>query len=186
MVRQDPIGRLIRDLLTAAHAATPVEIEQIVNHVAVAPFDHRILSAPVDLRGVAYLGRTLVPRDNALFIHLVTRVFKDEQWVRGTTADEYQEDLSRAVRSPSARLALYTRRGGHLAATISQVHEAVPVVRRGPKSLPFVLVVYSLERGAIITGYQCSGLYRSASRRRPYGSSSARREDRSQLAARLP
>jgi hypothetical protein len=158
MVNQDPIGRLIRDLLDTARAATPVEVRRIVDHVATAPFDQRVLSAPAELRGVTYLGRTLAPRDDALVIHLVTRVFKDEQWVPGTTADEYQEDLRRAVRSPSARLGLYARRGGHLAATVSQLHEAVPMQRRGPKSLPIVLVVYSLERGAIITGYQCSRL----------------------------
>jgi hypothetical protein len=86
----------------------------------------------------------------------VKRVLVEEQWIEGTTAAKYLADLREAVRSPDARLVVYRRRGGPLAAVLAP--NTVPVLRRGPKPQPFLYVVYSADRGIIVSGYQASGL----------------------------
>jgi hypothetical protein len=47
--------------------------------------------------------------------HLAKRVVLDHQWAFGTTAAQYLADLTAAVRDPRAQLAVYQRRGGHIA-----------------------------------------------------------------------
>jgi hypothetical protein len=81
-------------------------------------------------------------------------VVDDDQWAFGTTAAEYLADLWQAARSPDARIVLYQRRGGCLAAIIAQ--NRIPAERRGADALPWLLVVFSADRGTIITGYQTS------------------------------
>src|SRR5262249_7886528 len=86
------------------------------------------------------------------------RVLVDRQWAVGTTAAEYLADLRSALRHPGAQLVIYDRRGGPIAATVTPVDAGLPPARRGHRWLPFLLVVYSAERGIMVTGYQISGL----------------------------
>ncbi len=126
--------------------------------MAAAPFDLRVMTVRPGLRGVAYLGRILQPRDDAVVVHLVTRVVKERQWVEGTTAAQYVADLRRAVQQPDSRVLEYPRRGGPIAATISRTDRVLPVERQGVKPEQFLAVIYSVDRGVIITGYQFSSL----------------------------
>ncbi len=151
-----PADRLIRELIGTRREATNHEIAQIVERMAAAPFHPAVLPVPIHLRGLAFQGRTIGEREDALTCHLIKRVVADRQWTEDTSAADYLADLRRAVRAPAAWLALYTRRGGHMAVTLTPTADAVPSARRAASSLPEILVVYSADRGMIITGYQVS------------------------------
>ena len=153
-----PADVLIRELVRTGRAAMPEEIARIIERMATAPFDQRVLSVPEKLRGVSSQGRRLGDRETALVIHLAQRIVGDLQWVAGTTAPEYVADLRSAVRDPSARLVVYRRRGGDVAATLTPTNRIVPASRRGLKALPWLFVVHSADRGIIVSGYQASGL----------------------------
>jgi hypothetical protein len=156
IVSHHPTDRLIRESIRTRRSTTDDEITQIVERMATAPFDARILPVPTGLRGMAYLGRALGARDTALFIHLVQRVVADEQWSGGTVESGYLADLSRAVRHRSARLLVYHRRGGPVAATLTPTDQVLMARRRGPEALPLLYVVYAADRGMLTSGYQAS------------------------------
>lgn len=153
-----PTDRLIRALIQTGRRATLDEVEQIVERMATAPFEPRQRRVPVVERGLSYQGRTLRAREESLFYHLVKRVLVNEQWADGTTADEYLTDLRQAVRSSDAHLLLYRARGGHMAVLIAPTAAILPVMRQGARMLPNLLVVYSADRGIIVSGYQFSAL----------------------------
>jgi hypothetical protein len=153
-----PVDRLIRDLVETGRPARPEERERITERIATAPFEPRNVRVPPRERDLVFLGRTLDASTDSLFLHLVRRVVIDGQWAAGTTTDEYLADLRSAVRAPRTRLALYRRRGGYLAAALTPSEAAVAPARRGPRFLPWLLVVYSADHGIIVTGYQASDL----------------------------
>lgn len=153
---QDPVDRLIRALIRTGRDATLEEVDRIVHRMATAPPDRRALPVPRRLRGSNYLGRTLGARAEAFFRHLVERVVDEQQWSWGTTEDRYLGDLASAVLDPSARLMVYNRRGENIAAVFAE--NVVSEERKGQEALPYIFVVYSADRGKIITGYQISGL----------------------------
>jgi hypothetical protein len=109
---------------------------------------------PVDERGLMYGSRRLLPWDDSLFVHLVRRVVLDQAWTMGTTAEEYLQDLHRAARVGGVRLAVYTRRGGAIVGILASTTSAVPAVRLGSGASQLLFVVYSADRGFIISGYQ--------------------------------
>jgi hypothetical protein len=80
----------------------------------------------------------------------------EAQWSEGTTAAEYLSDLRAAARRPDAALAVYSRRGGNLASTIARTADVLKPDRLGPSSLPWLIVVYSADWGALVSGYQFS------------------------------
>ena len=105
-----------------------------------------------------YQGRVLGAREDSLFYHLVKRVLLDEQWAEGTTVDRFLADLRAAVRSTEARLVIYADWGGPVAATITPTSVIVPATRRSRQSQPNLLVIYSADRGMLVSGYQSSTL----------------------------
>lgn len=157
-VSPHPADRLIRALIRTGRTVIPDEIARIVDRLATAPFDRRLVRVRPDERGATYQGQTLGVRADSLAYHLTKRVAIERQWAVGTTAEQYTDDLRRAIRAPSARLVVYERQGGHLAATITPTSASVPAARRGPRALPWLLVIYSADRGIIVTGYQVSAL----------------------------
>lgn len=114
MLSEHPADRLIRELIATRRRATPGEVGAIIARMAEVPFDGRIVRVPPALREV--LSGTTA---DTLTIHLAKRTFDEQQWVDGTTADGYVADLRRAVVAPTAKLLVYDRRGGSLAATIT-------------------------------------------------------------------
>lgn len=154
MYGQHPIDRLIQELIVTGREATEREIERIVERMATASFEATERSVPVDDRGARYQGRTLGARSDPLTYHLIKRVAIDKQWADGTTAEQYVADLRRAVRDPAARLAVYQRRGGLIAASVTPAARVLPPERQGTRPQPELLVIYSAERGIIISGYQ--------------------------------
>ena len=49
-------------------------------------------------------------------------------------------------------------RGGPIATTMTPTTQVIPTRRRGARSLPILLVIYSADRGMIISGYQVSAV----------------------------
>lgn len=143
-------------MIATSKEVTDEEIVQIIGRMAGASFDQGKRRVPTRYRGTRYRGRTLGSSAPSLTYHLTKRVVIEEQWAAGTTADQYVADLRQAVRSPSARLALYMRRSGAIAATVTPTDVVVPPERRGSQPQPQLLVLYSADRGIIISGYQFS------------------------------
>lgn len=149
-----PTDQLIRDLILTRRDALADEIERILDRIATAEFDSRIVRVPVAERGVRYKSRQLLARDDSLFVHLVRRVVRNQGWAEGTTAEQYVQDLHRAARSSRARIVVYARRGGSIAGILAPTSLAVPTVRLGSESLPLLFVVFSADRGTLVSGYQ--------------------------------
>lgn len=87
LVSQHPTDRLIRELIHAGRPATAGETEQIIERMATAPFDQRVVPVGIRQRGLTYQGITLANRADSLMYHLAQRVLQDKQWADGTTAD---------------------------------------------------------------------------------------------------
>lgn len=131
----NPIDTSVREAFRTGRAITEDEVGQLIERMATVPFP------------------TARP-------HLEVHAVNDEQWTEGTTVDQYVDDLRRAIRDPAARLALYIRRGGHLAGVLAETARIIPTERLGAQALPLLFVVYSADRGIIVTGYQVSSLER--------------------------
>ena len=155
-----PVDRLIRELIRTGRAATEDEVAQIVDRIATAPFNpHQATVDEID-RGRPFLGRTLRAVEESLFYHLYKRVVVQQQWSPSTTAEEYVADLRQAIRQPVSRLVIYARdQDGwreHIAGVMAE--NPVPMRRRGARALPWIYVVYSADRGIILSGYQVRSL----------------------------
>ena len=94
--------------------------------------------------------------ETSLLIHSERRI-ADQQWRRGITADQYLGNLRSAV-EVADHLLLYERHGGAMAAAVARTEAVVEESNRGSRTLPWLIVVYSVDRDRIITGYQFSGL----------------------------
>lgn len=152
--REDATDRLIREILRTRRSATEGEAERILKRIAGAPFMGEV-RVPPRHRGLRYGGREVRAKENSLFYHLAKRV-DEGQWAERTIEGGYLEDLRSVATDPSARLVLYTLRGGNVAAVISE--NPAPEERRGPDALEYLFVAYSADRATIITGYQVSGI----------------------------
>ena len=154
---QHPVDALIRDVIGGMRTPVPNDGPTILAHIATAPFDPRPdVIVPTKDRGLVYEGRVIGARASALTLHLAKRIVGDAEWSVTTSPDEYVADLKAAVRRPDVRLGLYKRRGGYIVAAISP--NGVPSERLGPRAKPWLLVVYSADRGTIITGYQVAAV----------------------------
>lgn len=158
---QHPVDVLIREIIRTRRPATDDEIGRIIDRMAAAPFDQRLVPVLTKLRGTAYQGHILDAREDSFTYHLVKRVVDERQWTSGTTGVQYIADLRRAIRHPLSRLTVYERRGGYIAATLTPTSAAIPAARRAPGSHPELLVAYSADRGIILSGYQVSDLART-------------------------
>lgn len=152
-----PVDDLIRAVIKSRRRVTSAEIEQIVEQIARAAFETKIVRVPIQYR-VAFQGHTLSSREPSLRLHLVKRTLGERQWHESTTPDDYLADLRRAARSPDARVLAYTRWDEHYAATITSTERIVPRERLGPESCLNLLVIYSADRGMIRTGYMFTDL----------------------------
>lgn len=153
MPDEDPTDRLIREVLRTRRDASRDEIDGILERIAEAPFMGEV-RVPPRHRDLRLGDREVRAREDSLFYHLAKRI-DEGQWAEGTTEEEYLEDLRAAARDTYARLALYTLRGGAIAAVLAE--NPVPEERRGPDALGHLFVAYSADRATIITGYQVSG-----------------------------
>jgi hypothetical protein len=132
---QHPIDRLIREIITTPRWPTDLEIGQIIERIATSPFDpDQNVLVRKKHQGLRYQDQMLGERASSLTYHLIKRVVDDQQWAFGTTAAEYLADLRQAVRSSDARLVVYERRGGCVAAILTR--NRIDAKRAGEKVLP--------------------------------------------------
>lgn len=153
-----PVDRLIHEAAQFGREITSAEIGQILERIATAPFNPRVVRVPVEERELSYYGEILGARASSLTYHLFKRVVVEGQWALGTTTVEYLKDLRHAVRHPDAQCAVYYRRGGVIAATVTLTRAVVPKARLGPNAQPLLFVAYSADRGVVISGYQIRSL----------------------------
>jgi hypothetical protein len=153
---QDPVDQLIVRLIREEIEASPDDVQRIVDRMATAPFNQHPVRVRARDRGLTYgdivIGRIADP----LELHLAKRVVEEEQWVDGTTTDEYLADLRASARHPEARVLVYERTGDLFAATISPTFDVVPEHRIGRGGLSHLLVVYSALYGTVRTAYMYS------------------------------
>lgn len=157
-ISQNPTDELIRLLCAGERPAITEDVTQILVQVAGASFGSAAVYVPVKHRGMTYHGRSLQRHEASRFYHLVKRVVIERQWAEGTTEEEYEDDLRRATSVTSARLAVYTRWRTPFAAVFVPVADVVPLPRRGPGACPWLVVIYSADRGARVTGYMFTSL----------------------------
>ncbi|MGI8550654.1 MAG: hypothetical protein ACR2PL_07670 [Dehalococcoidia bacterium] len=123
---------LIRDLIPTGNAPEVTEVGQILRRLVSVPFP-------------------------SIREHLAQRI-RDEQWSAATTEQEYLGDLRRAIEDSRIHLSVYKRRGGAIAAVLTETQRIVPEERRGAKWEPLLFIAYSADRGIIVTGYQAGAL----------------------------
>ncbi len=153
-----PADELIRRFIEVADLQpSHADIEMIVERMATAPFNNQMQRAPRRLRG-HLRGRLLEGRADALSLHLIKRVYEDEQWTRETTADEFLQDVRSAIRAKHARLVVFRNWGGSFAATIVETESIVPSYRRGSRTERLLFSLYSADSAIIVTAYMISSL----------------------------
>lgn len=129
-----PADRLIRAIIRGGAVPSAADTQRILRRMSEAPLP-------------------------ATQYHLRRRL-DDEQWRLHTTEQQYLDDIRNAIRDLPARLGLYERRGGTIAAIVTETARVVPAERLGPVWLPVFFVAYSADRGIILTGYQASTIGR--------------------------
>lgn len=151
---RDLVHRLIGEIIQFRRAATTEEVDRIIEHIANVPFSDQVVRVPMAYQNQTYFGRNIGTRTDSLTAHLLKRVFINEQWRIGTTPEELLADIKAAALHESAKLVVYERRGGIIVGVLSE--NVTPSARRGSLSLPFMYIVYSSDRGSIISAYQAS------------------------------
>jgi len=127
-----PVDRVIREVIQSSGPISASQIDQIVARMAQVEFP-------------------------TVKQHLAKRI-RDKQWVETTAEEEYLRDLRSAILNSGARLVVYQRRGGNMAAVLANTQEIVAKTRRGSRWQPLLFVAYSADRGIIVSGYQASAL----------------------------
>lgn len=133
MASEGPDARIIR----IAAGAVPVSAEDVAairDHISAADFLSR-----------------------ASLAEHVTKRLRQHQWRPPLAPGQYLDDLRAAVRAAS-RLGVYRRRGGSLAVVVAPRVDVLPESRAASESQRLIVVIYSADRGTIITGYQVADL----------------------------
>jgi len=158
VLSQHPVDQLIRELVDTGRAATDADVVRIIERMASVPFASHTIRIDLDERGASYQGVVLGTLADSFTYHLIKRVAIEQQWADGTTGDDYLQDLRRAIRDTEAHLTVYSRRGGVVAAIIVPTARILPPERCGDRPEQSIIVIYSTDRGRIISGYQFSSL----------------------------
>jgi hypothetical protein len=147
-----PIVQLLRELIAAPRQVSDAERASIVAHIASAEFNRNGVTTEEQIRGLTYLGRTVEPWADSLFVHLVRRVLVQRQWAEGTTEAIYLADLREAVLHPAADVPLGL--AGGLPTVQITAPLTVPEERRGPRAQPWIVVICAPNRDRLVSGYQ--------------------------------
>jgi hypothetical protein len=147
-----PTDRLLRDLIRSPRAVTAAEVADIRARISAAPFNPHGVTTSELVRGRIYLGRTVRPWEESPFSHLVQRVLVQQQWADGTTIHEYLQDLHEAARDPAGAIFAGVLNGRPTVQVIAPNH--IPTLRLGRGSRPWIAVIYSPNRGMLVSGYQ--------------------------------
>ncbi len=146
------VDELILELIEIGHPAFTEELATITAHVAQAPFATYQARVPIKLRRVmADLGTVLAPKLSSFEIHLLKRVYEEQQWPVGTTAQQYIADLHSATSHPDSQIWTYRYFAQPFAGFLAPSH-----VQDATRPEDYLFVAYSPVYGTIPTGYQTS------------------------------
>lgn len=157
LLSRHPIDVLIREIVKGNLDATSSDVEQIIERLATAPFMSDLVPVPRSVRELIADEMKVGAVVSSLTLHLLKRL-AEEQWSVGANEGTYLADLRFAIRNRSSRLAVYNRRGGVIALSVSQTIDVLPSYSRGDRWLPLFVVVYSVDRGMIVSGYQATSI----------------------------
>jgi hypothetical protein len=147
------IDTLILTLIVAGRQASEDELQHIVAHLSCAPFASRSVRVTRWLRGqLAARGIEVQKRMPSIEVHMLKRVYLEQQWPPDTKADTYVADLHQAVRHPEAKIWTYRYYGEPMVGVMAPSH-----VQDVLSPQPFIFVAYNPRYGTIVTGYQASG-----------------------------
>jgi hypothetical protein len=149
---------LLFSLIEDPRHASDDELKSIRKWFSQLSFDPWDMPVPRNMQGITIEQEPLSGRDSSIRIHLAKRMFVEGQWSTSTTLHDYVSDLRRAVQHESARFAVYARRAGYILICVVPATAIVPEARRGAVLLEHLLVVCSINRGVILTGYTFSSL----------------------------
>ena len=147
------VDELILTLIRTARQATDEEVQQLVSHVAQAPFSSRLLKInrwlhkELKARGVQFASDKLP----SVEIHLLKRIHLDRQWPPGTTVNQFVADLHQAVQHPGVQIWTYHWLSEAFAGFLAPSH-----VQNVPNPEAFIFVAYNADRSVIQTGFQAS------------------------------
>ena len=148
------IDALIIELIESGRQATNEELSQIVAHVAQAPFASRLVRVSPGLwdEFAVALGKPVARRLPSIELHLLKRIYLEQQWPVGTTAKQYVTDPHLAVRHPAARIWTFAYRTEPMVGFLAPSH-----IQNAPKPEALVFVAYNARYRVITTGFQASG-----------------------------
>ena len=144
---------LIRVLIRTGRRATAAEVQQIIEHVAQAPFASRPMRLTRWLRRALEEKGVSIPQSKlpSVELHLLKRIHFDRQWPPGTSVEQFVADLHRAVRHPDVQVWTYRWLNESFAGFLAPSHVQEVVA---PEA--FIFVAYSADYGTIKTGFQAS------------------------------
>jgi hypothetical protein len=150
------IHELVLTLTDTGRFATDQELVQLVIHVAQAPFSTRLIKVnPRFLQALAISGIQLPePHLSSIELHLLKRVYIEQQWPVGTTTTQYLADLHQAVQHPTCAIYTYRWQGESFVGFLAPSQHGTNAHVRNPQ--PFIFVAYSADYGTIKTGFQAS------------------------------
>lgn len=149
----DAVDQLIRGLIVAGREPTRPERRQILDRIAGALFSRVMVEVPRQHRNLLVPGHPIGGRAPSLEYHRAKHT-ADGQWAASTTTHQYLGDLRRGVRHRSAEFTAYRSGNRSMAAIRVRTEDAVPPVRRGRRTQPNLVILYSADWGRILTGFQ--------------------------------
>lgn len=150
------IHELVITLIDTGRFATTQELAQLVTHVAQAPFSTRLIKVnPRFSQALATSGIQLAePYLSSIALHLLKRVYIEQQWPVGTTTTQYLADLQQAVQHPACAIYTYRWQGESFVSFLAPSQQPSNASVRNPQH--FIFVAYSADYGTIKTGFQVS------------------------------
>lgn len=130
------------------------EIRRIQEEIARMPFTTKTVRVPLVDRGKFINGIQLEKYTPSDIYHLFKHI-DDGQWRSGTSLDDYLDDLRNGILR-AERIATYIHQNERVVGFFAK--NGIDVSHLGPVSEEYLYVVYSINRHAIMTGYQTSGL----------------------------
>jgi len=147
------IDQLIRSLVVSARRATQTELQEIVTHVAQRPFSSRLMKINQRLREElsACNVQPTSPQLPSVEVHLLKRIYVEQQWPHQTTVVQFEMDLHQAVLHRDVQIWTYLRLGEHHVGFLAPSH-----VQNVLKPEAFIFVAYCADYSTIKTGFQAN------------------------------
>lgn len=147
------VPELVQALVNTNRQATDSELQQLINHVVRVPFSSRRLKINRWLRRELENRGVQIPSEKSpsVEIHLLKRIYLDQQWPPETTVDDFVTDLHQAIQHREVQVWTYRWFGETFLGFLAPSH-----VQNVPNAETFIFVAYSADYDVIKTGFQAS------------------------------